>query len=114
MVLEIGRTCYTVNLILKESGKKTYKDKVFRLLEQDIENKQEKNFEEIWIMTLTNLPKCEHRAVPNVNIYLKKSANGFLIDNDRGGDLDFEYGNRIEEKTWKKRRKKRESIIGFL
>ena len=34
-------------------------------------------------MTLTNLPKCEHIAVPNVNIYLKKSANGFLIDNDR-------------------------------
>ena len=99
MVLEIGRTCYTVNLIVKESGKENYKDKVFRLLEQDIENKQEKNFEEIWIMTLTNLPKCEHIAVPNVNIYLKKSANGFLIDNDRGGDLDFEYGNRIEEKT---------------
>ena len=71
MVLEIGRTCYTVNLILKESGKKTYKDKVFRLLEQDIENKQEKNFEEIWIMTWTNLPKCEHIAVPNENIYLK-------------------------------------------
>lgn len=22
-------------------------------------------------MTLTNLPKCEHIAVPNVNIYLK-------------------------------------------
>ena len=50
-------------------------------------------------MTLTNLPKCEHIAVPNENIYLKKSANGFLIDNDMGGDLDFEYGNRIEEKT---------------
>lgn len=50
-------------------------------------------------MTLTNLPKCEHIAVPNVNIYLKKFANGFLIDNDRGGDLDFEYGNRSEEKT---------------
>lgn len=50
-------------------------------------------------MTLTNLPKCEHIAVPNVNIYLKKFANGFLIDNDRGGDLDFEYGNIIEEKT---------------
>ncbi|PVY95583.1 transposon-encoded protein TnpW [Ezakiella coagulans] len=47
MVLEIGRTCYTVNLILKESGKETYKDKVFRLMEQDIENEQEKNFEEI-------------------------------------------------------------------
>ncbi len=47
MVLEIGRTCYTVNLILKESGKETYKNKVFRLLEQDIENEQEKNFEEI-------------------------------------------------------------------
>ena len=47
MVLEIGRTCYTVNLILKESGKETYKDKVFRLLDQDIDNEQEKNFEEI-------------------------------------------------------------------
>lgn len=74
MVLEIGRTCYTVNLILKESGKENYKDKGFRLLEQDIENKQEKNFEEICIMTLTNLPKCEHIAVQNENIYLKKSA----------------------------------------
>ena len=53
-------------------------------------------------MTLTNLPKCEHIAVPNVNIYLKKSANGFLIDNDREffvGIMGFEYGNRIEEKT---------------
>ena len=49
-------------------------------------------------MTLTNFPKCEHIAVPNVNIYLKKSANGFHIDNYRGGDLDFEYENRIEEK----------------
>ena len=108
MVLEIGRTCYTVNLILKESGKKTYKDNVFRLLEQDIENKQEKNFEEIWIMTWTNLPKCEHIAVPNVNIYLKKSANGFLIDNDREffcRDLDFESGNRIEEKHEKREEK---------
>ena len=34
-------------------------------------------------MTLINLPKCEHIAVPNVNIYLEKSANRFLIDNDR-------------------------------
>lgn len=34
-------------------------------------------------MTLINLPKCEHIGVPNGNIYLKKSANGFLIDNDR-------------------------------
>lgn len=47
MVLEIGRTCYTVNLIFKESGRETYKDKVFRLLEQEMENEQEKNFEEI-------------------------------------------------------------------
>ena len=90
---------------------------MFRLLEQDIENKQEKNFEEIWIMTLTNLPKCEHIAVPNENIYLKKSANGFLIDNDREffvGIMGFEYGNRIEEKHEKREEKKRESIIGFL
>ena len=102
MVLEIGRTCYTVYLILKESGKETYKDKVFRLLEQDIENKQEKNFEEIWIMTWTNLPKCEHIAVPNVNIYLKNlqiDSLSIMIGNFLWGLWDFEYGNIIEEKT---------------
>jgi len=47
MVSEIGKTCYTVNLIFKESGRETYKDKVFRLLKQEIENEQEKKFEEI-------------------------------------------------------------------
>ena len=69
MVSEIGRTCYTVNLIFKESGRETYKDKVFRLLKQEIENEQEKKFEEIQIMTFTNLPKYISHIVQKVSTY---------------------------------------------
>ena len=63
-------------------------------------------------MTLTNLPKCEHIAVPNVNIYLKKSANRFLIDNDR----EFFVGiwTSITEIELRRKHEKREEKNGNL
>lgn len=46
MHLNIDRTRYSTNLIFKDDSKAIYKDKAFKPLEQDIESKQEKNFEE--------------------------------------------------------------------
>lgn len=40
IVLTIDRTCYTVNLIFNEKSKETYKDKVLKLLQRDIENEK--------------------------------------------------------------------------
>ena len=46
ILLDIDRTCSAENLKSKDNSKETYKDKAFRSLKQDIESKQEKNFEE--------------------------------------------------------------------
>lgn len=46
ILLDIDRTCSAENLKSKDNSKETYKDKAFRPLKQDIESKQEKNFEE--------------------------------------------------------------------
>lgn len=40
MILTLDKTRYKVNLIFKEDDTETYKDKVLKLLQRDIENEE--------------------------------------------------------------------------
>lgn len=55
LIIDIGKTNYTVNIHFKQGTGETYKDKILNLIKR--ETRRYKFIKEILFMSLTNLPK---------------------------------------------------------
>lgn len=62
LIMDIGKTKYTVNLHFKQGTGETYKDKILKLIKRD-KQKRYKFVKEILSMSLTNLLKRRYAAV---------------------------------------------------
>ena len=58
LIMDIGKTKYTVNLHFKQGTGETYKDKILKLIKRETEKQRRYKFvKEILFISLTNLPK---------------------------------------------------------
>ena len=55
LIMDIGKTKYTVNLHFKQGTGETYKDKILKLIKRETE--KIKIYQKNLFMSLTNLPK---------------------------------------------------------